>query len=241
MEWTTKKQISRDNIYVGKRVWAWYLDFSPMYRKTKYLVPPSEFYVVTTSYRLESPFMTLPDGETSLYLPSYCLDSNGGIFETEEDAVYCWNEALNSTIKDIEEEAAFYKHEVLEGDMEYRFTKNWKSCPKENMEINTLSEKEIFKDGVQKYYVATTDPWWRRMDIPWVIRSTTRKLNGGSYPIYVGKHYIGKDSPKGLIYEFFPSYQDIALYYSNIEKYRIADTVDSWKEMLVENVRRLKI
>lgn len=241
MEWTKEKQIDTDDIYIGKRVWAWYLDFSPMYRKTKYLVPPSEFFIATNGYRLESPFKMDSSGYDSIYLSRYSLGLSSGIFETQEDATYCWNEALDSTIKDIEEEASWYKHQVLCGDMEYRFTKNWRSAPKEDLRFKTMSEKEIFKEGIGKYYVTTSDPWWRKMYIPWTIRYSTRNLNGGTFPIYVGKHLVYRDSPKSLVTEFFPSYQDVALYYSNIGKYEIVNQIDEWKEHLKENVRKFKI
>ena len=125
--------------------------------------------------------------------------------------------------------------------MEYRFTKNWKAAPKEDLRFKTATEKEIFKEGVGKYYVTTTDPWWRKMCIPWSIRYSTRSLGGGTYPVYVGKHLVYKDSPKSLTTEFFPSYQDVALYYSNIEKYKIADQIDEWKEQLKENVKKFRI
>lgn len=247
MEWTKTKQINEEDLFAGQRLWVFNLIMSYRYRKTQQFLYPAEVFIEQMrgyQISLRSPFTSISafGGRESYLLPSWNISNTAGLFNTEEDAITCWNEALDSCIEELEGIVKSMKHEYISGSKEYQLTAG-KDLSKEFWE--ETPEKDIFKNSTGKYFVSYTSPFRHQVGlvVPSYIRFTSRDMGGGSYPIYLGPGQIiwGEDCPKTMGTMFFPSKSDVALYYSNIGKYEVCKSIDEWAEKSINSIESFKI
>ena len=243
MEWTKTKQIRDEDLFVGKRMWMFNLNLTPRYTKRRDFSCPSVVYITRLGYTisLKSPHTNIIRGYDWLNLSKWQVGQTAGFFETEEDAVSCWNEAIDSCITKVEEDTRNLKDDYFIGDEYYKLTKDRNP---EMTSWTTTSEEDIFKEGVSKYMVNFTSPFYYQvgLDVPFTIRHSSRSLGGGTYPLYLGKNqYVSKNSPKNLWTLLFPSKSDIALYYSYIGRYDVCNKIDKWAETTIETLKNYKV
>jgi hypothetical protein len=249
MEWTKTKQINEEDFFVGRRVWAFNLSLSYRYRKTLALLCPAEVFISDlrggygSEIVLTSPFTSITAfGARDWYaMPFWAINNTAGLFDTEEDAVFCWNEAIDSCIEELKEKTEYMKYQYLFGIKEYQLTagkdpnkKYWEATP----------EADVFKNSKGKYYVSYSSPFRHSVGllVPSSIRFTSRDMGGGRYPIWLGRGQVVYEySPKTMATMFFPSKSDVALYYSNIGKYEVCKMIDEWTETSLSNLESFKI
>ena len=243
MEWTKEKQINEEDLFVGKRLWVFNLALTPRYRKRMDFISPSNVYIDKLSWNilLKSPYTSVVRDRDWFVLSKWTIGYTAGFFETEEDAVGCWNEALDNCLASLDKEIKEIRHSYFDGDDYYNLTRNKKSGA---TQWTSSTDEEMFKEGAVKYIVNFSSPFCYQvgLDVPVGIRETSRSLGGGCYPIYLGRNrLVYEDSPKDLWSIVFPSRTDAAVYYSYIGRYDVCSKIDQWAEVAMDNIKSYKL